>query len=232
MSTFDYLVVAAGLVAQMLAWRSVSRGKREVLSVVPFVLAAMGVVAIVLYPDTTAKVPAGKAALVGAASGIVFWGATRLFVIVADRWAFFRKAVLQHPDRPPTRRSARAPALATARGAGRGAVLARIHTAVPCAHGDRSGGSCPRGWVLYVVGNLPSRSLPIITAAVVAGFLWGVLGWWSAGVVAPLASHILWTGLMLAMPPKPKDRPRAGEPPLDGRAKGPRAGSILHGRDR
>jgi hypothetical protein len=93
MSTFDYLVVAAGLVAQMLAWRSVSRGKREVLSVVPFVLAAMGLVAIVLYPDTTAKVSAGEAALVGAASGIVFWGATRLFVIVADRWAFFRKAV-------------------------------------------------------------------------------------------------------------------------------------------
>jgi membrane protease YdiL (CAAX protease family) len=203
MSTFDYLVVAAGLVAQMLAWRSVSRGKREVLSVVPFVLAAMGLVAIVLYPDTTAKVSAGKAALVGAVSGVVFWGATRLFVIVADRWAFFRKAVAaaygQASDTPLARE-----------------LLLSLLLAVPGEElfwrgftqqsltltGIGAAGAALVAWVLYVVGNLPSRSLPIITAAVVAGFLWGVLGWWSAGVVAPLASHILWTGLMLALPPK------------------------------
>lgn len=203
MSTFDYLVVAAGLVAQMLAWRSVSRGKRDVLSVVPFVLAAMGLVAIVLYPDTTAKVSAGEAALVGAASGVVFWGATRLFVIVADRWAFFRKAVAaaygEASDAPLARE-----------------ILLSLLLAVPGEElfwrgftqqsltltGIGAAGAALVAWVLYVVGNLPSRSLPIITAAVVAGFLWGVLGWWSAGVVAPLASHILWTGLMLALPPK------------------------------
>ena len=59
------------------------------------------------------------------------------------------------------------------------------------------------------VASTPSAPLPASVSssstsvsAVVAGFLWGVLGWWSAGVVAPLASHILWTGLMLALPPK------------------------------
>ena len=56
-------------------------------------------------------------------------------------------------------------------------------------------------WVGYVVVNLPSRSLPIVAGAVVGGALWTGLAWWSGGVLASLASHILWTGLMLAFPP-------------------------------
>jgi len=32
--------------------------------------------------------------------------------------------------------------------------------------------------------------------------VWGALAWWSGGLAAPLASHILWTGLMLVLPPK------------------------------
>jgi membrane protease YdiL (CAAX protease family) len=49
---------------------------------------------------------------------------------------------------------------------------------------------------------VPSRSLPIVAGALVGGALWGALAWWSGGVLAPLASHILWTGLMLARPPR------------------------------
>ncbi len=56
-------------------------------------------------------------------------------------------------------------------------------------------------WVGYVVANMPSRSLPIVAGAVVGGALWTGLAWWSGGVLASLASHILWTGLMLACPP-------------------------------
>jgi len=51
------------------------------------------------------------------------------------------------------------------------------------------------------VANLPSRSLPIVAGAVVGGAVWGALAWWSGGLAAPLASHILWTGLMLVLPP-------------------------------
>jgi membrane protease YdiL (CAAX protease family) len=56
--------------------------------------------------------------------------------------------------------------------------------------------------VVYVVANVPSRSLPIVAGAIVGGALWGALAWWSGGVLAPLASHILWTGAMLALPPR------------------------------
>ena len=56
--------------------------------------------------------------------------------------------------------------------------------------------------LLYVVANVPSRSLPIVAGALVGGAVWGALAWWSGGVLAPLASHILWTGLMLARPPR------------------------------
>jgi membrane protease YdiL (CAAX protease family) len=35
----------------------------------------------------------------------------------------------------------------------------------------------------------------------VGGVVWGGLAWWSGGVLASLGSHILWTGLMLLLPP-------------------------------
>jgi hypothetical protein len=34
------------------------------------------------------------------------------------------------------------------------------------------------------------------------GGLWGALARWSGGGLASLASHILWTGAMLGLPPK------------------------------
>ncbi len=53
----------------------------------------------------------------------------------------------------------------------------------------------------YVGVNVASRSLPIVAAAIVGGAVWAGLAWWTGGVLASLASHILWTGLMLALPP-------------------------------
>ena len=69
-------------------------------------------------------------------------------------------------------------------------------------------------WSGYVVANVSSRSLPIVAGAVVGGALWNGLAWWSGGVLASLASHILWTGLMLALPPgagRPRFRFRSGD---------------------
>ena len=56
-------------------------------------------------------------------------------------------------------------------------------------------------WLGYIVANVASHSLPIVAGAIVGGAVWGVLAWWSGGVLASLASHILWTGLMLLLPP-------------------------------
>jgi hypothetical protein len=52
-----------------------------------------------------------------------------------------------------------------------------------------------------VAVNLPSRRLPIVAAALVGGAVWSGLAWWSGGVLAPIASHVVWTGLMLVRPP-------------------------------
>ena len=52
-------------------------------------------------------------------------------------------------------------------------------------------------WLAHIVANVASRSLPIVAGATVGGAVRGALAWWSGGVLASLASHILWTGLML-----------------------------------
>ena len=51
-----------------------------------------------------------------------------------------------------------------------------------------------------MAANLPSANLAIVAGAVVGGGLWGALGWWSGGVLAPLASHAAWTALMIGFP--------------------------------
>jgi hypothetical protein len=75
--------------------------------------------------------------------------------------------------------------------------------AAPALGGTSLGlaGGATVAWGLYVLSNAPSRSLAIVAGAVVGGAVWAWLGWWSGGVLAPLASHILWTGPMLAFPP-------------------------------
>jgi membrane protease YdiL (CAAX protease family) len=65
-------------------------------------------------------------------------------------------------------------------------------------------------WIVYLGVNSASRSLPIVAGAVVGGAVWASLAWWSGGVLASLASHILWTGMMLALPPG------VGRPAMEG----------------
>jgi membrane protease YdiL (CAAX protease family) len=56
-------------------------------------------------------------------------------------------------------------------------------------------------WACYVAVNLVSGSLPIIAGGIVAGAAWGALALWTHGVLASLLCHVVWTGLMLAVPP-------------------------------
>jgi CAAX protease family protein len=203
------VVLVLGLVSTMLAWRQIVRG-RPVWRTLPPVLAAFGVASLLLGP--TLDVPAaggtevpGAAGLlaVGLASGALFYLATRAFVAVALRVPAFRRqtvsayaeaATADGPRELVTSLLLAVPGeellwrgLAYRWGAERFSSLAVAALVV---------------WIVYVVANLPSRSLPIIAGAVVGGALWGTLAWWSGGVLAPLASHILWTGSMLAIPPR------------------------------
>ena len=55
------------------------------------------------------------------------------------------------------------------------------------------------GVAAIVVGAIqPSAGLIAFGVAAIAS---SALAWWSGGMLASLASHILWTGLMLVIPP-------------------------------
>jgi membrane protease YdiL (CAAX protease family) len=53
----------------------------------------------------------------------------------------------------------------------------------------------------YVVVNASSGFLALVAGAVVGGGTWGLLAWWTHGVLAPLLCHAIWTSLMLLRPP-------------------------------
>ncbi len=62
------------------------------------------------------------------------------------------------------------------------------------------------GWLAYVVANAVSGSVPILLGAVVGGAVWTALAVLTGGVVASIACHVVWTALMVALPPVPRSR--------------------------
>jgi len=138
---------------------------------------------------------------VGIASGLALYAATRVFVAVAARWEPFRRHLVDKYEE--------AAEVSLARSLGlsllimvpgeelfwRGLVQARLGQALTGA----AAGAWT--WLAYVGVNSASASLPIVAGAIVGGALWAGLAVWSGGMLASLASHMLWTGLMLALPP-------------------------------
>lgn len=195
-------IVVAGTLAELAGWWLVATGRFDVWKIMPVVLGAMGLVAVLVRPPVAAaETTAWSAAVVGLASGLALYVGTRVFVGIASRWAPFRRDVLLQYGR------AGEVTLATTLVLGlaimvpaeelfyRGLVQGRLTDSVGAA------AAAAGAWTLYVVANLASRSLPIIAGAVVGGAVWSGLAWWSGGVFAGLTSHILWAGLMLAVPP-------------------------------
>jgi membrane protease YdiL (CAAX protease family) len=192
----------AGLVAEMTAWWAVATRRASVWRVLPAVLGAMGIAgALARRPVWAGHVGAASAICLGAGTGFVLYAATRAFVWVATWWEPFRVDVVrQYRYADEASRAVRwtmslgvmVPAeelfwrglfqahLTPAWGAGSAALVT---------------------WLAYVTGNSTSRSLSLIAGAIAGGGLWVALAWWSGGMLASLASHILWTGLMLAVPP-------------------------------
>lgn len=195
--------MVVGAIAQLVGWRRAAVGRGTVWRVMPVVLAAMAVAAVAVHPPVAAaKVSHSRALGLGAASGLALFVATRAFVAIATRWQPFRSGVLSSYEEAATVPLATSLALS-------------LLIIVPGEelfwrglfqdHLQQSlGGAAAAAlvaWLVYVGANLTSGSLPIVAGAVVGGALWTALAWWSGGVLAGLASHILWTGLMLALPP-------------------------------
>jgi hypothetical protein len=205
------LVMVAGAFAETVGWRLVATGRAAVWRLMPVVFAGMGILAVLARrPVAASRVSDAVAVGVGLASGLILYVATRVFVAVAGRWEPFRRHVVEKY------REAGEVSL------GESLVLS-LAVMVPAeelfwrgmfqAQLGQSLGAVAAGvwaWLAYVAVNTASASLPIVAAAVVGGALWVGLAAWSGGVLASLASHMLWTALMLALPPGVGRRRRAG----------------------
>lgn len=196
------LVIALGLLAEMAGWWRVASRKASVWRAMPVILAAMGIAAGIVAPWHEPDVSAPTALAVGAATGLALFVVTQAFVWAVARWEPFRRQTLDQYRKAAAVSPSTSLALSLLVMVPAEEVFWRGLTQATLADtGLGTTGGAVVAWALYVVANLPSRSLPIIAAATVGGALWTGLWWWSGGVLAPLASHILWTVSMLALPP-------------------------------
>ena len=194
-------VIAAGFALEVVAWRAVAAGRASLWRLMVGVFAIHGVVAaVVLPPIASGSETLAIALAAGVASGLALWAGTLAFVAVAVRWQPFRTDVAERYSR------AAEVSLPVA-------VALSILVAVPGEElfwrnlvQRRFGVSSEMvgavvAWLGYVAMNAASGSLPFIAGAVVGGAVWGGLAWWSGGIAASVASHGVWTALMLARPP-------------------------------
>jgi membrane protease YdiL (CAAX protease family) len=198
----EALVLGVGLVLQGAAWWLVVFRRRDVWTTTVPVLAACGVAAVLVDPPAWAdKVEPVLAAGVGLASGAALYVATRLTVALARPWRTFQRHALAMYLRQGSRSLAAALVLSIALAVPGEELFWR--GLAPSALADGLGSvtlGAVAAWAGYVLANLPSANLAIVAGAIVGGGLWGVLESWGGGVLAPLASHAVWTGLMLAFP--------------------------------
>jgi membrane protease YdiL (CAAX protease family) len=195
-------LLLVGLVAEATAWWWVVARGASVWTCLAPVLVALGGLAL-----ATGRVRAAEGALapalgLGLAVGVALYAATRVFVaVVAPRWARFRHDAAVAYGRGGALTPWLAAALSVALVAPgeelfwRGLFLPELQRAV--------GGTAAvvLAWAAGLLANAPSRNLAIVAGAVVGGAVWVWLAVRTGGVLAPVASHALWTGLMLLAPP-------------------------------
>jgi membrane protease YdiL (CAAX protease family) len=194
-------VIAAGFALEVVAWRAVAAGRASLWRLMVGVFAIHGVVAaVVLPPIASGSETLAIALAAGVGSGLALWAGTLAFVAVAVRWQPFRTDVAERYSR------AAEVSLPVA-------IALSILVAVPGEElfwrnlVQRTFGVSSEmvgavvAWLGYVAMNTASGSLPFIAGAVVGGAVWGGLAWWTGGIAAGLASHGVWTALMLVRPP-------------------------------
>lgn len=195
-------IMIAGTIAQIVGWRLVATARADIWKLMPAVLGVMGVAAVIARPPVAAAETTPIAALViGAGAGLTLYLATRVFVWGASRWMPFRRDVLEKYGQAGEVSLVTTLVLSLAIMAPAEELFWRglWHASLEEAMTPTTAALI--AWAAYVGVNVASRSLPIVAGAIVGGAVWAGLAWWSQGVLASVASHILWTGLMLALPP-------------------------------
>ena len=195
-------LMIAGLVAEIVAWSLVARG-RDVWTTMTPTLATMGLLALLVGPIAwSPDVAAGVSIAAGLALGVALYVATRIAIVVIGRWDTFRRHSLEMYRKQGGLSLGVALALSIAlsvpgeelfwRGLFQGHLVSSLD--------GRAGWAAVVAWGAFVLANLASLNLAIAAGAIVGGATWVALAWWTGGVLAPLACHVVWTGLMIAFP--------------------------------
>ena len=195
-------VIVAGIVAQFVVWRMVARDRLPFWPTTAVTFTVLGIASLLTVdPSCCRETKVAVAAGVGIASGTALYGATRLVVGLATRNPRLDRGVTDVYRRTQETSFLIALALTLAIAVPgeelfwRGLVLPEAQETTSSTTGALL------TWAAAVGVNAAWASAPLLAGAVVAGALWTWLATWSGGVVAPLASHLVWTGLMLSWPP-------------------------------
>ena len=195
-------VLVVGVLVQVVVWRMVVRGRLPFWPATAATFATIGIAAILVgNPSCCREKGFALAFEVGVVSGLVFYGATRAVVALATRHPVLRGAVADVYRRSQETAFVIALALTLMIAVPgeelfwRGLVLPELSDAT----GSVTGAILT--WGAAVGVNAAWVNAPLLAGAVVGGALWTILAVWSGGVVAPVTSHLVWTGLMLVWPP-------------------------------
>jgi membrane protease YdiL (CAAX protease family) len=196
------VVIVVGALAQALAWRLVAMGRLPFWPAVTTTFAVLGFVSLVGDPSCCRETTSVTASAVGAASGLLLFGATRVVVDFAARHDVIRRsvaAVYRREEEVGTLAVSVLTLTIVVPGEElfwRGFVLPELSAATSVALG------AALAWAGWVAVDAAWGSIPLLAGAVVGGALWTALAVWSGGVVSPIASHLVWTGLMIVWPPR------------------------------
>lgn len=138
----------------------------------------------------------------GAAGGLALYAATVVLANALDRWPGFAGQVAEAYGRRGHLSVAASLALSILIVVPGEELLFRgvVQSVAADAVGELPGALV--AWGAYASANLASGSAPVILGAVGPGAVWGAVALWTGGVAAGLACHAVWTGLMIARPPK------------------------------
>jgi membrane protease YdiL (CAAX protease family) len=199
----DAIAMVGGLVLEGAAWWAVAFRRRDVWAATVPVLVGLGLLALVAGPPAwSPRVGVWPALAAGAATGAVLYAGTRAFVFVARPWRAFQRHSLAMYLRQGDRSLARALLLSAALSVPGEELFWRgfFQTELVGSLTGRAALGAVVAWGAFVLANLPSANLAILAGAVVGGAVWSGLGWWCGGALAPLASHAVWTALMISFP--------------------------------
>jgi membrane protease YdiL (CAAX protease family) len=195
-------VVAVGVTAQLIVWRLVARDQLPFWVATSTTFAVLGIASFLAgNPRCCRETEVVAASVVGVASGLVLFMATRVVVDIATRHPRLHGAVADVYRRSQETRFVTVLALTLAIAVPgeelfwRGLVLPELSAATTSPTGALL------SWAAAVGVNAAWASAPLLAGAVVGGALWTGLAAWTGGMVAPIASHLVWTGLMLVWPP-------------------------------